>query len=150
VPVQTSGPQNVRIDLATLTSEDPRKLDLPDGAVVMVERCDPPALQVIGLVKEPQQIEFPVGKDVHLLDAIAMAKGQNSLVADKIYIIRRRPEEPEPALIQVSMRAAKRNGAENLLLEPGDTISVEQTPSTVLLEVVKAVGFNINAYARAP
>lgn len=147
LPVRTEGARTVQVNLATLSNGDSQDLRLSDGAVVMVERLDPPPLQVIGLVKEPQQVKFPVGKDVHLLDALAMAGGQNSLVADKVYVIRRRPEEPEPALIEVSMRQAKRNGAHNLLLEPGDTVSVEQTPATVLLEVIRTIGFNINAYA---
>lgn len=147
VPVQQALAQTLKIDLAKISTEEPKRLALPDGAVVNVERLDPPPIQVLGLVNHPEVYEFPVGKDLHLLDAIAMAGGQSSLVADKVFVIRRRPEEPEPALIQVSMRSAKRYGEHNILLEPGDTVSLEQTPSTVMLEAIKAIGFNVSAFA---
>jgi hypothetical protein len=41
------------------------------------------------------------------------------------------------------MRAAKRKGRDNILLEPGDTVTVEQTPQTVFMELIKAVGINL-------
>ena len=143
VPVQTSGSKKFKIDLASLTDEDPKKLDLADGAVVMVEQRDPMPLHVMGLVQKPGTYDFPVGKNLHVLDAIAMAGGRSSLVADKVFIIRRRTNMPEPALIEVSMNAAKRNGRANLLLEPGDTVSIEQTPGTVILETIRVIGFTV-------
>lgn len=143
VPVHTSGPKSYHIDLASLGQEDPGSLKLQDGAVVMVERRDPAPLHVLGLVRKPDRYEIPVGKNLRLMDAIALAGGVSSPVANKIFVIRRRPEHPEPALIEVSLRRAKKNGAENLLLEPGDTVTVEQTPSTVLLEAIRTIGFTI-------
>ncbi len=94
-------------------------------------------------MNKPDIYDFPVGKDVRLLDAIAMAGGESSLVADKVIVIRRRPEEAEPAVVKVSLSDAKLNGSDaNMLLEPGDTVSVEQTPQTVMLETLRMIGFN--------
>ena len=144
-PIRTSGARTVTIDLASMEKHNPSDLELSDGAVVMVERRDPQPLQVLGLVNKPDVYEYPVGKNLRLLDAIAIAGGTSSLVADKVFVIRRRPEMQEPALIQVSMRKAKRNGEHNLILEPGDTVTVEQTPGTVFLESIRMIGFNVGA-----
>ncbi|MEZ5940158.1 MAG: polysaccharide biosynthesis/export family protein [Planctomycetaceae bacterium] len=144
VPVRTSSPRNLKIDLASLNESEVRELDLEDGAVVMVERRDPQPLQVMGLVRKPDIYEYPLNKDLYVLDAIAMAGGEASLVADKVYVIRRRPNQQEPAVIKLSMRKAKRSGADNILLEPGDTVSVEQTPSTIILETIRTVGFGLS------
>jgi polysaccharide biosynthesis/export protein len=136
-------PGRIRFDLASMADIDPSQLQLLDGSVIDIERRDPLPIQVLGLVRKPDVYEFPVGKDLHLLDAISMAGGEASPVANKVFVIRRRPDQPEPILIELSMRAAKRNGRENILLEPGDTISVEQTPATVMLEAIRSIGVNI-------
>jgi len=143
VPVQTAESKTIKIDLASFSDTDPSELELTDGAVIMVERRDPLPLQVLGLVNKPDIYEYPVGKSVHLLDAIALAGGQSSLVANKVFVIRRRPNQAEPALIQLSMNEAKRSGKDNILLEPGDTVSIEQTPGTVVLETIRLIGFSI-------
>jgi polysaccharide export outer membrane protein len=43
---------------------------------------------------------------------------------------------PEPAVIQVSMGSAKRDGNENLRLAPGDLVSVERTPATAVVDTI--------------
>lgn len=138
-----SAPNRIRFDLASMTDIDPAQLQLQDGSVIDVERRDPLPIQVLGLVNRPDVYEFPVGKDLHLLDAISMAGGESSPVANKVFVIRRRSDQPEPVLIELSMRAAKREGLENILLEPGDTISVEQTPATVLLQALQVIRVGI-------
>ena len=55
------------------------------------------------------------------------------------------PGQPEPSLIEVSIRDAKRNGAENIRLSPGDIVNVEQTPGTVVLETMKLIRFGVGA-----
>ncbi len=144
VPVRTAGPRNVKIDLAALHESDDNQLVLEDGAVVMVERRDPQPLQVMGLVRKPDIYDYPANKNLYVLDAIAMAGGESSLLADKVLVIRRRPNEPEPIHIQLSLRKAKRSGIDNFLLEEGDTVSVEQTPATIFLETVRTVGFGLS------
>ena len=86
--------------------------------------------------------EFPLGKNMRLTDAIALAGGTSNQLADKVFVIRRR-EGSEPMLVSVSLRKAKRDGSENMLLEPGDTVSIEQTPGTVFLDAIRTVGVNL-------
>jgi polysaccharide biosynthesis/export protein len=142
VPAQTATTTTVKVDLASLGSGQQQNYDLEDGAVVKVETRDPPALQVIGLVHKPNRYEFPVGKNMRLTDAIALAGGTSNQLANKVYVIRRR-EGAEPMLVQTSLRRAKRDGSENMLLEPGDTVSVEHTPGTVFLDAIRTVGVNL-------
>lgn len=141
---QASG-QTLRVDLTSLTNvSQGNRLELEDGTVIMVERRDPQPIQVLGLVRKPDVYDFPVGKNLRVLDALAMAGGIDSPVANKLYVIRRRPGMPEPAVIELSLSKAKRNGMENLLLEPGDTVSVEQTPATIVLEAVRMIGIGVS------
>jgi len=139
-------PQSVRIDLVAAAHSGQGGVQVGDGDVVMVLKRDPKPLHVMGLVAKPNQYEMPVNQEVHVLDALAMAGGINSSVADKIYVIRRVPGRAEPVVVQVSLREAKINGQENLLLAPGDIVSVEQTPATVMLDAVKSfIRFGLSA-----
>jgi polysaccharide export outer membrane protein len=141
-PARQASSRTLKVDLASLEKAAPADYDLEDGAVVRVEKRDPPALQVLGLVHKPNRYEFPLGKNMRLMDAIAIAGGTSNQLANKVYVIRRR-EGTEPMLVEVSLRKAKRNGMENMLLEPGDTVSVEQTPGTVFLDAIRTVGVNL-------
>jgi hypothetical protein len=51
-----------------------------------------------------------------------------------VLIIRRVPGQELPITIQASLKGSKRNGRENLLVAPGDSISLEQTPTTVVVD----------------
>jgi polysaccharide biosynthesis/export protein len=141
-PAKTASARTLKVDLASLGTGSDVNYDLEDGAVVRVEKRDPPALQVIGLVHKPDRYDYPVGKNMRLTDAIAIAGGTSNQLADKVFVIRRR-EGAEPMLVGISLRKAKRIGAENMLLEPGDTVSVEQTPGTVFLDAIRTVGVNL-------
>jgi polysaccharide biosynthesis/export protein len=139
--------QMSRIDLAqaTPTAHDNRKLE--DRDVVMVLPEEKRVIHVTGLVRKPDQFEVAQNKDVRVLDAIAMAGGTTSSVADKVYVIRQFAGMPEPIVINVSIAGAKRNGDQNLRLASGDLVSVESTLSTVMLDSVSkffrmAIGVN--------
>lgn len=132
--------KTIQIDLVSAVKEGRgTEYRLQDGAVINVERHDYQPLQVIGLVTKPGKFDFPVGKDIHVLDAIALAGGVSSKAANKIYVIRQRPSNSDPAVVTVSMQKAKSNGQENLLLQPGDVVSVEQTAATVMLDTITQV-----------
>ncbi|MEX2112687.1 MAG: SLBB domain-containing protein, partial [Pirellulales bacterium] len=107
-----------------------------DGDIVMVLPEKERVIHVSGLVNRPDQFEIPRNQDVHVLDAIAMAGGIKSPVADKVYVIRRLKDTREPAVIQVSIAEAKRNGDENLRLAAGDLVSVESTPATYFVDTM--------------
>jgi polysaccharide biosynthesis/export protein len=126
-----------RINLAEITGR-PGQMDyrLHDRDVVMVKPRPKRTIHVGGLVKTPGQFELPHTEDVRLLDAIALAGGSSSVVADKIYVIRPVKNRPQPLVIQASMQRAKHDGQENLLLAEGDMISIEQTPATAVFDTL--------------
>lgn len=144
VPVsRPSGPAVVQIDLISAVKEGGKSYYVEDGGVINVERRDPEPLFVQGLVRKPDRYEFPKSQDVRVLEAISLAGGESNPVADKIFVIRKVPGASETAIIELSMKQAKRNAADNILLSPGDIVSVEQTAGTVMIDVLRTVGFTI-------
>jgi polysaccharide biosynthesis/export protein len=147
-PVEISGGMTTySVNLASARTASTHDYQVLDGGVVMVEKRDPTPITVSGLVKRSDTYPFPVGKDLTVLGAIAMAGGESSLVADKVFVIRPLANSKEPALIQVSLRKAKRNGKSNILLGPGDTVLVESTPSTMLWDAVQLIRIGVNGTA---
>jgi len=137
--VAAAQPSMQRIDLAMATSRSVDEQQLGDRDVVMVSPRKKRVIHVSGLVQTPNQFELPVDQDIRVLDAIAMAGGRSSPVADKTYVIRQTAKgQEQPAVIEVSIAKAKKNGAENLILAPGDLVSVESTVSTTVVDVVES------------
>jgi polysaccharide export outer membrane protein len=129
-----SQPLAQRIDLAMLGAGVSTDYRLQDRDVVTIKPRPKRNIHVGGLVKTPGQFELPPTEDMRLLDAIALAGGSSSIVADKVFIIRPIKGRPQPLVIQASMQKAKHNGAENLLIAEGDMISIEQTPVTAIFD----------------
>ena len=108
-----------------------------------------------GLVTRAGRFEFPIAEEVRVLDAIALAGGTNSLGANKVYVIRRKPgtdlepidpQHPDRVktfIIQTSLANAKQKAESNIRLQPGDVVSVEQTPLTFTLDLFKRIGMNV-------
>jgi len=122
---------------------------VPDGAVVVIEKRDPQPIQVLGLVKKSGSYPFPHRREVRVLDVIALAGGLSSSVADKVFVIRKLPDQPDQpgrtAIIEVSLMRAKRNAAENIRLQPQDIVTVEHTAATVVLEAIQIIRFGVGA-----
>ena len=133
-----------RINLVSAARDGNGSYLVADGGVIMVEKRDPEPIQVIGLVRNPGRYDFPIGKDLHVLDALALAGGVSNQLANKIFVIRPLSNSTDPAVIQLTIREAKRSGNSNLRLGPGDVVSIEQTPSTVLLEALQIIRFGLN------
>jgi len=131
---QLHPPEIVYLDLTEALSNTFVDTRLGDRDIVKISTRSKEYIFVTGLVVRPGQFEMPIDQDVHLLDAIAMAGGQNSPVADKILVIRRKDKQSEPVIIKASLSKAKKNGLENIRLAAGDTISIEQTPATVVVD----------------
>jgi polysaccharide export outer membrane protein len=138
------GPQSYRLNLAEANPGHRSDYRIGDGDIVMVLPQKERVIHVSGLVNKPDQFKIPRNQDVHVLDAIAMAGGIKSPVADKVYVIRRLKDVPEPAVIQVSIAKAKRDGNENLRLASGDLVSVETTPTTQFVDTLTTF-FRISA-----
>ncbi|MGD9714445.1 MAG: SLBB domain-containing protein [Thermomicrobiales bacterium] len=136
-------PQVVTVNLASISENATTNYRLEDGAVVMVETRDPAALQVLGLVTKPNVYEYPIGENLRVLGALAMAGGRSNPVANRILVVRQDPQTGEQAVIQVNYNKAKDDLTENLLLQPGDMVIVDQTAATTFLETIRTIGFTI-------
>lgn len=147
VPVQQA---SFRVNLASASVAETNSYYVDNGGVVMVEKRNPAAINVQGLVKKPDIYDFPIGKDVTVLSAISMAGGTSNPLANKIFIVRQTDNSnSEPAVIEVSLRKARRSGRKisNPRLQPGDTVFVEQTPQTVIFEALQLIRIGVNGTA---
>ncbi len=131
---QLHQPEIIYLDLAEGFSNTFIDTRLGDRDIVKISSRTKDFIFVTGLVTRPGQFEMPLDQDIHLLDAIAMAGGMNSPVADKVLIVRREDKQAQPVFIKASMSKAKKNGLENIRLAAGDTVSIEQTPATVVVD----------------
>ena len=104
----------------------------------MVKEQESHSISVLGLVKRPGNYDLPLDETYRLLDAVAMAGGTTVSIADKVRVIRRLDQDSVPFVIEVSIKAAKHTSDENLVLMPGDTVSIEETPATFVVETVRS------------
>jgi len=142
-PLGGSGGTTYHVNLATAVRDQRALHLLEDGDVVHVLKREIPPVSVIGLVQKPGEFEYPANRPLYLLDAIALAGGVSSPVADKVLVLRRPAGKKDPASIEISIQAAKHQ-RENIELQPGDTVSVERTPATVVVDSLQTffrVGF---------
>ena len=130
------GPQSIRVDLTDSGQTEAADLNLRDGDVVHVLPQPERVVYVGGLVKKPGQFEIPRNQDIHLIQAIQMAGDISSPIADKVLVIRRIEDRPEPLVIRASISKAKHDGRENFRLASGDVITVEQTASTMVVDTM--------------
>jgi polysaccharide export outer membrane protein len=137
--------QSVRVDLVSAAKNGTGGYLVDDGAVVMVERRDPEPVHVIGLVHKPDRYEFPIGEDLRVTHAVALAGGLSSPVANKIFVIRKKPDSTQTAIVTLKLSDAKRSDKHDLLLAPGDVVSVEQTPLTVFIDTMRIINFGFGA-----
>ena len=137
--------ESIKVDLISATKAGNGGYQVTDGAVVMVEKRDPEPVHVLGLVRTPNRYEFPIGQDLRVLDALALAGGISNPVANTVYIVRKKPDSSETAIVKMSVSDAKRRETANVRLSPGDVVSVEQTPATVLIDALKLINFGLGA-----
>jgi polysaccharide export outer membrane protein len=126
--------REIRIPLAAkdkLASEP-----LKDGDVVIVERRDPPGIVVTGMVNKPGRFDLPINQEFRILDAVSVAHGVSYKVLDRVMVCRAVPGKAKRAVIEISLREATRNQQENLLLMPGDIVSVEANMPVVFQDCV--------------
>ncbi|MEO1496792.1 MAG: SLBB domain-containing protein [Planctomycetota bacterium] len=142
-----------RFDLTDLVGQPPTQQRLDDRDVVVVRQREKRVVHVSGLVQTPNQFELTDDHDLRVLDAIAMAGGATTVVADKVIVIRNVPSAPQPVVISVSMNRAKKDGGENLVLQSGDMVSVEPTLATnvadafnTLFRVTMGVGGDLTLF----
>lgn len=133
---QAGGVDFKRIDLAEVVRQGGTDEYLPDSSAVMIERRQPQPIEVLGLVRKPGQYELPPNQELRVLGAIALTGGLSNAMADKVFVLRTDPQTGKTAVIQLSVKRAKRNRDENIRLAPGDVVTVERTPSTLVLDAL--------------
>jgi polysaccharide biosynthesis/export protein len=133
---QQMPPSVTKVDLRAATSGAVIVPELQDGDVVHVMKRTLKPIYVIGLVRKPGEFPYPTNQEIRVLDALALAGGVSNPVSEDIVVIRQKPGAPEPVRIAVSLQSAK-NGRDNLTLARGDTVTVEQTPLTAVVDVVQ-------------
>jgi polysaccharide biosynthesis/export protein len=148
---EQSGPSSpvVKVNLNAVGQGIEKLPDLHDGDVVYVAKRVLKPVYVLGLVTKPGEIPYPANQQLRVLDAIAMAGGCNNPAAEDILVIRQPPGKAEPIRISVGLQAAKQ-GQDNLALAPGDIVSVEQTPATTAVEVIRTffrIGMSVPFYS---
>ena len=131
-PMPQPGMQSIRVDLSKAAAGGDRQYPVNDGDVVVVSRRAPKPIYVIGLVAKPGEYHLPPNQNLQVLDALALAGDRTTQLADSVVVIRHVPGRDEPVLIGVSVRDAKNHGNANLRLAPGDVVSVEDTPLTLV------------------
>jgi polysaccharide export outer membrane protein len=127
----SASPRIMQIDLAS--AGDKRTLaqgiTLEPGDTVIVEQKKLRGIYVIGMVTKPGEINVPPDRRVHVLEAVGMAGGvDRSSLPNKAVVIRAKPEDSGLVAVRIDLDRAKRDMSSNLLLMPGDTVSVEETP----------------------
>ncbi len=141
----SAGTVRLCVDLAEQAARPEGNPYLPDGSVVRVERLEPDPVYVMGLVHKPGEFAYPVRHELRLLGAIALAGGPSSKLADRIIVLRRALDGRGTVTIHASLQSAKKNPEENLVLAPGDVVSIERTPATVLLDTLEVIRFGVGA-----
>jgi len=121
---------------------------LKEGDSVVVERLEPPLFSVIGLVNAPGNFPYPSGVQYNLLQAIGFAGGLNMAAEPRYATVYRR--KTDGTAVDVTYRVAggpEAMSALNLLMKPGDIVTIEHTPRTrtkVFLD--NLFNFNVGAY----
>ncbi len=128
----------VTVDLSQTTKINPADLQLQDGSVVIVQKQVKHSVYVMGKVKKAGEYELPVDRDLRVLDAIALAGGRNVELANKVHVVRSSADKGQPVIIKISMYEAKRNQDANVLLAPGDVVTVEETPLTFAMYTIRS------------
>ncbi len=135
--------QPIRVNLAESDQSVVSGMPLDDGAVVMVQKRNPKSITVLGLVNKPGPIEVE-SNDITLLQAIGLAGGVKNQFANRV-VVTRPAVSGDPFTIVVKITEARKSGRSNLLLGPGDVVTVEQTPGTMLLDALRIIRFGVSS-----
>ncbi len=128
------------VSLAEAAPAELAEITVPQGAVVSVEQAPQSGIQVIGVIRN-QLVDLPPGKNVRLLDALAMAGGPSysNWILDRVDVIRKSPDGQSTIRIKCSIRGAKNDSRKNILLASHDVVSVEENIVTFTLSTVQSL-----------
>ncbi|MCA9111142.1 MAG: polysaccharide biosynthesis/export family protein [Planctomycetaceae bacterium] len=128
------------VNLSNTPPSDLAGITVPQGAVVSVEEAPQRGIQVIGVIRN-QVVQLPPGKNIHLLDALAMAGGPtySNWILDRVDVIRQSPDGQSTIRVKCSIRGAKNDSRKNILLSSHDVVSVEENIVTFTLSTVQSL-----------
>ena len=136
----------VTVNLATTSAAELSAIQVASGAHVSVEERPEQFVLVTGVIND-RPVKVPAGRSLRLLDALGQAGGPtySHWVSDRIDVIRRVPGKNETVRIKASIRKAKKDDAENLLLSPNDIVSVEENLLSFTLSALGGMAGVTNA-----
>lgn len=132
-----------------LDQTDPESLGqimVAEGGVVHVEVAPQDFVRVMGVIRG-QSLDIPYGQSLRLLDAISLAGGQtySNWISDRVTISRKVLGSDQTIQIKASIRKARRDSQENLVLAPNDVVNVDENIMTFTLSTISGLlgaGFN--------
>jgi protein involved in polysaccharide export with SLBB domain len=125
-------PDRVTIDLSESIIGTVKNRTLDDGDTITVLAGEKRTFRMEGLNSTPADIELKTAKDTRILDAVELAGGKVSQLADLVFIIRRLPKMEEPIIIELSLARAKQDEDENLRIAAGDIVLVRRTMRSMI------------------
>ncbi|MCA9077644.1 MAG: polysaccharide biosynthesis/export family protein [Planctomycetaceae bacterium] len=128
------------VSLSNSTPADSADIVVPAGAVVTVEEMPQRGIQVMGVIRN-KVVDLPPGKNIRLLDALTMAGGPtySNWILDRVDVIRHSPDGQGTIRIKCSIRKAKNDTRENILLSSHDVVSVEENAITFTLSTIQSL-----------
>ena len=124
------GPNGEDIVRLAFAREDFRatadQLSLHNGDVVVVEERKKEPFFVTGSVNKPGEFPTPTDREIHVLEAIGMAGGVNTMSEPTTVVVVRRLEGKPPVSIRVDLARAAQDPKENIRLMAGDLVSVQE------------------------
>ena len=129
--------ESISVNLATTSAAELAATQIPPGATITFEQVPARTIRIIGVIRD-RELEIPPGRNIRLLDALALAGGPtySSWVSNRVDIIRRVPGKDETIRIRALIRQAKKHDEQNLLLAPDDIVSVEENLITFTLSTL--------------
>lgn len=147
LPVGQTSVKATTVSLETTPPAELGRIMVTDGTVVHIEEEGPKPIKVVGVIRN-QVVEIPAGQNVRLLDAVTMAGGQtySNWISDRVTITRHVNDGQGTVRIRGSIRKARSDSSENLLLAPYDIVTVEENALTFTLSTLSGLlGAGINA-----
>ena len=144
----TSGQSSEKIDLAQTSESQLAQILVPPGAVVDFQHRTTGQVKMTGVISN-QVLEMPVGRSLRLTDAITLAGGQkySNWIMDSVTISRYVPSEKQRILIKGSIRKARKDPVENLVLAPNDIVNVDENILTFTMSTISGlVGIGTQAF----
>jgi polysaccharide export outer membrane protein len=103
-------------------------MNLQNGDIISVGQQKISPIYVVGMVNKPGEFPLPPDRPLRVLEAIGLAGGvDRASLPDKAVVIRQHSDQSNVVTVRIDLDHAKRNIGENILLMPGDIVSVEET-----------------------